>query len=56
MEPWTDETWCDVKKKSDQMKNVHRFGLCYLRPVTIILNNKKSAKILIISVCSKLLS
>ena len=38
------------KQKSGQFKNLHRFNLCYLRPVRIILNVKKSAKLLIILV------
>ena len=54
MELLTAGTWTDdVKKKSGQFKNLHRFSLCYFRPVRIILNVKSSAKLLIILVCSK---
>ena len=44
------------KAKFDQFKNLHRFSLCYLRPVRIILYVKNSSKRLIILVCSKLQS
>ena len=54
-----DKTWIDLtpkKKKSGQFKNSTPFSLCYLRPVTIILNVQESAKLLIRLVGSKLQS
>ena len=49
--------WINVTpKKMCQFINLHRFSLCYSRPVKIIPNVKRLAKLLIILLCTILQS